>query len=145
MCLLRTSAFMSNRTQNVVFECQGKVDGRLEKPYKRLRPSGMPDRLGRSCPALGDMDHGCLGIMKKYLAYMTTRWYACSELLGKCGRPVEECSSTGEVYVGGPGAPASHPWTMVLVSTPRMRTQGQGNKCIPWGEDRACSRLRFGF
>ena len=34
------------------------------------------------------------------MAYMKTRWYECSELLGKCGRPVEECSSTGEVHVG---------------------------------------------
>jgi len=36
MCMLGTSAFMSDRTDNVVFERWGKVDGRLAKPYKRL-------------------------------------------------------------------------------------------------------------
>jgi hypothetical protein len=78
------------------------------------RPSGMPDRLGHSCPALRKMNHVYLeGIRKKDMAYMTTRWYACSELLGKCGRPVEECSSTGEVYVGTwPRSSCKSPWAM---------------------------------
>jgi len=45
------------------------------------------------------------------MAYMTTRWYACSELLGNCGRPVEEFSSTGEVYVGTwPRSSCKSPW-----------------------------------
>src|SRR6266849_2853103 len=45
------------------------------------RPSGRPDRLraGHSCPALRNMN--LEGIRKKDMAYMATRWYACSELL----------------------------------------------------------------
>jgi hypothetical protein len=52
------------------------------------RPSGRPDRfgVGHSCPALRNMNHGYLeGIRKKDMAYMATRWYACSAPL-----PVED-------------------------------------------------------
>lgn len=89
------------------------------------RPSGMPDRLGHSCPALRKINHGYLeGTRKKDMTYTTTRWYPCSELLGKCGRPVEGCvSSTGEVYVGTwPKSSCKSPWAMC--------TRKYSTKCV---------------